>query len=561
MRKKTIAILVCFTAFSAISFGAEKNKLKPLNSSKKRVKTEITTETVPYGFYVNVWNKYQNGSEKDKKEAIESLRSVIAKNFQETKAHCYLGIMYYEAGEYSMALTYFQNALPGYEKSADIYTRIGETHYKLGNKEEAKNTLLYALSLEPDIPSALSILGEYAYDDGNYDEATERLSMALELDEKNLIAILSLGKICLLKTNYNAAIEILSKAEKLYEDNSEIELYLGLAYDMSKKYKQSVEHLSKALKSKKDEKKYLLQIGYSLAKGLFEIGEYDQAEKAYKKSMKLMENKSEGYFGLGLVYEAKGDIENAVKAFVKAYKLDTKYSEKIEEYGAYYAEEGEYSKALRLYDLLHMDYKIKQLEKKIAANKKEEEKIEKQADYELSAKASNATDHDIEYSYLALFELDNDNAEAALNLMNFYKDRGYYDKALTWFKKYNKLNPTSDYNRKLIEQDLKEKLENDNRLLYGKPKSKKSKGSNVSDDELYNIAFRGDNDRLRECALKLLVTRKDYKENIGVYEEMLDFYEKRGNKKEALKCISKMKSLGLISDSEAAYKQSRIKLN
>jgi pentatricopeptide repeat protein len=66
-----------------------------------------------------------------------------------------------------------------------------------------------------------------------------------------------------------------------------------------------------------------------------------------------------------------------------------------------------------------------------------------------------------------------------------------------------------------------------------------------------NIAFYGENDRLQETALKILLTRKDYKTDSTAHHKLLRFYTERGNTKKALKCVSKMKRLGILSENES----------
>ena len=559
--KKTIIIILSFSIFLP-SFLSATDKTEVVSTKKTKVKSEIQSEIVPEGFYVNMWNKFKNGTLKDKEKAISSLKAVVAKNFNELKAHYYLGIMYYEIGEYSLALTYFQNSLSG-KDDADIYTRIGETQDKLNNKKEAQEAFHYALAINPNIPSALSKLGEYDYEKGDFDNAFIKLNKAIELDENNSFALTSLGKIYVLKTNANMAINLLRKAIELNDNNPESYLWLGKACNMSNKHKEAIENFNKAIDLSNNNEKIIKEIEYCLAQSLFENGENEKAISAYKKTMKISENKGDGYYGIGNVYENMGDVTKAVNNYIKAYKSNPKkYADKIEALASYYAEKEEYEKAKKLYALLKKDYSYKKVVTEAKKSKLEEEKTSKIVEYEVNASASNATDYDIESNYLALFELDKTNPEAAERLMNYYKERGYYDEALKWFKKYNKLKPTSDYNRKLIEQDLKQKLENDNILLYGKYSSKKSVSKSfLSNDELYNIALHGNNDRLKENAFKILIKRDEYKENANVYEDMMNFYINRGKRKEALKCVSKMKSLGLISESEVEDKRNKINNN
>jgi len=74
-----------------------------------------------------------------------------------------------------------------------------------------------------------------------------------------------------------------------------------------------------------------------------------------------------------------------------------------------------------------------------------------------------------------------------------------------------------------------------------------------------NLAFNGDNDRQREIALQILLSRKETKEDRKVVEGMAKFYEERGRVKEATKYINQMKKLGFLSDAEAKDRKARLK--
>ena len=74
-----------------------------------------------------------------------------------------------------------------------------------------------------------------------------------------------------------------------------------------------------------------------------------------------------------------------------------------------------------------------------------------------------------------------------------------------------------------------------------------------------NLAFNGDNDRQKEIALQILLSRKETKEDRKVVEGMVKFYEERGRVKEASKYINQMKKLGFLSEAEAKNRKARLK--
>ena len=138
-------------------------------------------------------------------------------------------------------------------------------------------------------------------------------------------------------------------------------------------------------------------------------------------------------------------------------------------------------------------------------------------------------------------------------------ERGYYDDAIKWYRKYAKVASVSDYDKKSTEKDLKAYLEQDNYYLFGDKSEDKPSKSKTPDDELMNLAFNGENDRQQEVAFQVLLSRKEYKEDRKVIEGALKFYEERGRVKEATKYINQLKKLGYLSESEASYKKEKLK--
>jgi pentatricopeptide repeat protein len=169
------------------------------------------------------------------------------------------------------------------------------------------------------------------------------------------------------------------------------------------------------------------------------------------------------------------------------------------------------------------------------------------------------TDADTESTFYQMLEINKKDPEALEGLMNFYQERGYYEEALDFFRRYNKVNPTSDHLKKLTEKDLKNRFEQDNYTLFGYKKPVPHKDSTASDDNLMNLAFNGENDRLKEVSFLILLSRTEFKSDRRLIEGILEFYAERGRVEEALKYVATMRRLGYYSDSEAAEKRAKIR--
>jgi len=74
----------------------------------------------------------------------------------------------------------------------------------------------------------------------------------------------------------------------------------------------------KGMPEKKETEESLIELG----KFYFINGKYDKAIEEFKKAIALNPGKSETYYNLGLVYEAKNNLEEARKMYEKAIEID-----------------------------------------------------------------------------------------------------------------------------------------------------------------------------------------------------------------------------------------------
>ena len=194
------------------------------------------------------------------------------------------------------------------------------------------------------------------------------------------------------------------------------------------------------------------------------------------------------------------------------------------------------------------DYKEQAADMIESLKRDEKEKAENELKERLSSKSTK--DADLEAAYIESYESNKKDSSIPEKLYNFYKERGYYEEAIKWYRKYAKVGGITATEKKNVEDDLKARLEQ---------KDDKPSKSKVASDDLMNLAFNGDNDRQKEIALQILLSRKETKEDRKVVEGMVKFYEERGRVKEASKYINQMKKLGFLSEAEAKNRKARLK--
>jgi tetratricopeptide (TPR) repeat protein len=180
--------------------------------------------------------------------------------------------------------------IPGWSQSkreeAENKVHDESIQRELTNTDDIIKSYLARIKLDPDSYSNYTKLGE-AYiqkaretgDTAYYDKAEEALKRALELYPDSYATVVFLGQVSSSKHDFKSALDYAEKAVKLKPEDSYAYGILGDAY--------------------------------------IELGDYDEAEKAYEKMLSL----SPGFYSysrLSYIKELRGDTEGAVQAMQKA---------------------------------------------------------------------------------------------------------------------------------------------------------------------------------------------------------------------------------------------------
>ena len=548
--------LSAVTCEAAAKKAATKKKDTKQTAEKKSKKRIIAPNEA---FYDKIWQKFKIGSKADRADVITTLKKIVKDTPEEFMAYYYLGIMNAEEGEDAQALKYFETALSGFPKSADIHVRMAKIYDGKGKSDDALVHYRQALAMDPENAKALSKCGIAEYEKKNLDKAAEYLTKARAQEPDNSETLRALGQVWVEQGNFSDAIEILEQVLLFDAQDAQAHLALGRAYEKSGNHEKAAEHIELAGKYGKKDTSITEAIGYDIARNLSKTGKFEEAISAYKKEIKKNDNPAQGYFEMAEVFENLEQTNNAIKSYQKAFELDKKLAKGIFRCAELYQQKGDKENMEKMLKLLKSNPEYKDQAEDIIEGFKKEEELNAERELQDKLTSRGTKDADLEAAYLESYDADKKNSDTLEKIYLFYKERGYYDEALKWYRKYAKVASVSDYDKKSTEKDLKAYFEQDNYYLFGDKKEDKPGKSKTPDDELMNLAFNGENDRQQEVAFQILLSRKDYKENRRVIEGALKFYEERGKVKEATKYINQLKKLGYLSESEASYKKEKLK--
>ena len=106
------------------------------------------------------------------------------------------------------------------KNNSDAYHLISLIYLVEGKLDEAKNNILSAIELQPEISVYHSNYGNILYQSNNLEFAIQEHKRAIKLDKKNFQSFYSLGVVYSHLKNYEKAIEYYKKALSLDGDSS-----------------------------------------------------------------------------------------------------------------------------------------------------------------------------------------------------------------------------------------------------------------------------------------------------------------------------------------------------
>lgn len=283
------------------------------------------------------------------------------------------GNSHFNNGDYTTAITYYQNAVPVYEKvygknhlyTADVYFFLGLSYSKNGNYDAAipwleKSYIIYnsANGDKGSTANVLSYIGSAYFDSSNYDKALiyyqNELSVRKSIQGENHKDIANcyanIGLVHEFKGEYKAALNYFQKAlairQKMFGENDlkTADSYHDIASEnyLLGNYQESIEYFFKALKIREE---LAGSISYEVAHTLGAIATvciesqlFDDAlganratEKIYfdLKINQISQEFAVLYNERGRIYFSQNDYKNAILYWQKALEINQKlYGEK-----------------------------------------------------------------------------------------------------------------------------------------------------------------------------------------------------------------------------------------
>ncbi len=255
-------------------------------------------------------------------KANEIIKKILDQKSEHVPARYLRAQILMKQNQYLLAISELNNilSLPDYNKhinEIDIHYHLARLYNETKNFLKEIEEYKAILTFNPDDLTANHRIGHALYKKKEYKKAREHLLKAIILDPNLTDIFLPLGISCYNISDYEKGEENLTKALNVPGDHSDAQFHLGSIYQMKKDYRNAIAMFDK---SKKDRKYYLSSI-YKIGEIYFQTEEYDNAIEVLEQglgSLKEKDEESQQYrYLLAECYEHQNKIKEAFHHWTK----------------------------------------------------------------------------------------------------------------------------------------------------------------------------------------------------------------------------------------------------
>lgn len=231
-----------------------------------------------------------------------------------------VGLLSYQAGEYTEAEAYFKQALEqDFKDQEQLYIYLAQTAEKQNRNEEAIEWYQKVQPgqhyLEAQVDYANLVAATHSVD-----QAIEQLDSLEGLNTEQQILVIQSEATLLVKAKRNQdAYELLDKTVKNMPNTPELVYDYALAAERIQKLDVMESELRKLIAAKPDFAAAYNALGYSFADRNIKL---DEAQNLIEKALSITPNDHYMLDSLGWVYYRKGNLDKAIDYLQQAYKVN-----------------------------------------------------------------------------------------------------------------------------------------------------------------------------------------------------------------------------------------------
>ena len=235
------------------------------------------------------------------------------------------GLMLERSSHLSDALDAYYSALEHDSRSPSLHVRIGATHVKLGQPDQALKSFERALALDPSHEEALRWMALLQTSQGKLPEAIQAYERLLAQQPTDRFILSILADLYVLRGDLAKAVELYEQLIKAHGSTSRLHFNLGVLYGRLGQFSMSLQELSRALELAPDSVDVRVALGltYELHQQL------DQARAYYEDAIRLNPLNPTLSLHAARVCAAQHQTQDAMAHYLAVLDLEPREAEAI----------------------------------------------------------------------------------------------------------------------------------------------------------------------------------------------------------------------------------------
>ena len=257
-------------------------------------------------------------------DAAEVFRPLMGAQPENNSVRYNLGLSLYESRRYAEAIEVLRPLADTTKPDSDVLSLIADAYEANQETPSALSTLQKAVELYPREERHYTGLAEFCSQHGAYDLGLEILSVGTKNIPSSSRILTMQGVIHAQLGRYEEAEAAFQRAAQLSPDQEPAALGLTVAMQQTGRLAESIELLRKRVEKNPNEGTTQLMLGQALIKNGAEPGqeEFDEAQAALLRSVKLKPDVAVARVELGRLYLKSGDLDKAIAQLQQALTLD-----------------------------------------------------------------------------------------------------------------------------------------------------------------------------------------------------------------------------------------------
>ncbi len=288
------------------------------NVKKANLAADIAKTYHPNNPLVQIIRAKQLLANSNAKEALSTLKNSDF-DHEDADYQITLGACYTDLGEHEKAIKAYMKAVKAfdYRDCEDLYASIANEYENMGDIEKALKYYILGLRRDVDLDEQYFEIRNCFSMLGKINDAIDFFHQEIDRNPYSVSAWMALGNCYVRMGKLEEAIEQFEYAVAIDPHYKKGYIDLATAFNELDRFKDTIDIMAEATRYNAETALLLCLYGEAKAK----LGDTEEAFKIYKNAMKLDENLSEAYAGIGFLLSDENNPTSAIKFLKHAHTL------------------------------------------------------------------------------------------------------------------------------------------------------------------------------------------------------------------------------------------------